>query len=181
MYPVAHIVVASGAAWSVERVVRRLYRRLDRRDRENDSQPKGRSLFDYRFVALGALLPDIIDKPLAWWILADRVEDDHLIAHTLIFALTLALPGIYFARSGDCRLLSVAFGVALHIACDPVLRTPTTLFWPLFGWSFRDTSGNGVPIDLPTLDAIGATVAAVVLLRLWQNGRLRALVQFGQI
>ena len=103
MYPVAHVVVASGAAWTAERVVRRLYRRQGMDTSNEQVNANTGSLFDYRLVALGAWLPDIIDKPLAWWILNDGAYE-HAFAHSLLFAAILTLPGLFFARrgTGDC-------------------------------------------------------------------------------
>jgi hypothetical protein len=89
MYPVAHVAVASGTAWTAERVVWRLFRKGGDSEARGESDVNRMSLFDYRLVALGALLPDIIDKPLAWFILGDRVEDNHLFAHTMLFGLVL--------------------------------------------------------------------------------------------
>jgi hypothetical protein len=182
MYPVAHIVVASGAAWSVERVTDRLFRRRKAAtaiETTEQSPPFG---FDYRFVALGAVLPDIIDKPLAWWFLEGRVEDDHLFAHTLLFALVLALPGLYFARRGNPALLSLAFGVFTHLLCDPVLREPHTMFWPLGGTMFHSTygKGNGLPVNL-ALDFVFGSLGLFVLWRQWRAGYLWELVWWGEL
>jgi len=182
MYPIAHVVVASGAAWGAERIVRRLFRRQPAG--EPNGQPKAStgSLFDYRFVVLGALLPDIIDKPLGWWILNDGAYE-HSFAHSLLFAAILTLPGLFFARRGDRRLLSIGFGDMMHLLCDPVVRAPQILFWPLFGWTFEGAFGYAVPIrvELMTLDAIVAVIAAVVLLRLWYRDRLQGLLQLGRL
>ena len=108
MYPVAHIVVASGAAWSAERAVRRLFR--SRAAAEGAQAAAAGSLFDYRLVAAGSWLPDAIDRPLAWLIIADHVEDDHLLAHTLVFGLVLAVPALYLAWRGQSGLISLTAG-----------------------------------------------------------------------
>jgi hypothetical protein len=182
MYPVAHIVVASGAAWSAERVVWRLFRRATAGAPKESAEANWPSLFDYRLVALGALLPDIIDKPLAWFILAARVEDNHLFAHTMLFGLILALPGLYLARRGNPLLISLACGVITHVLCDPVLREPRSLLWPLYGWTFHSTfgKGNGLPINL-TLDFVLGSLGLIVLWRLWRSGRLWDLALWGEI
>jgi len=182
MYPVAHVVVASGAAWSAERVVRRLFRRQDAGAANGQARAGGGSLFDYRLVALGAWLPDIIDKPLGWWILDDG-SYEHAFAHSLLFAAILTLPGLVVARHGDRRLLSLAFGDVMHLLCDPVMRAPEILFWPLYGWTFDWALGYAIEIhvDWRRQEAVVGAMAAVVLLRLWYRDQLRALLRFGRL
>jgi len=179
MYPVGHIVAATGVAWGAERVARRLFPR--RRLIAQSEQVRTSALFDYRLVALGALLPDLIDKPLGWWILDDGAYEQAF-AHSLLFAAILTLPGLLFARRGDRRLLSLAFGDVMHLLCDPVMRAPEILFWPLYGWSFDWALGYAIPIpvDLMRWDPVFAAIAAVALLRLWHRDRLRGLVVFGR-
>lgn len=179
MYPVAHVVVASGAAWGAERAARRLLRRQEDAP-ERIEAASGDSLFDYRLVALGALLPDIIDKPLGWWVLDDPVFE-HSVAHSLSFAVILGLLG--FLAKGDGRLLSLAFGDVMHLVCDPVMRAPQILFWPLLGWTFETSLGYafGFDYDLMKLDAIAASLAALVFLRLWYRDRMRSLVLLGRL
>ena len=182
MYPVAHVVVASGAAWSVERVARRLFRSGHENQAAEPVGTETGALFDYRLVAVGALLPDLIDKPLAWFILGDRVEDNHLFAHTMLFGLLLGLPGLYLASRGNPVLISLACGVIVHLSCDPVLREPRTLAWPLYGWTFHSThgKGNGLPTNL-TLDFVLGSLGLIVLWRHWRAGRLWDLVLSGEV
>jgi LexA-binding, inner membrane-associated putative hydrolase len=166
----------------VERAVRRFFPPPVPRETGKAAQPSDGSLFDYRFVALGALLPDIIDKPLAWFILGDRVEDNHLFAHTMLFGMLLAVPGLYLASRGNPILISLACGVFTHLFCDPVLREPRTLLWPLYGWTFHSTygKGNGLPVNL-TLDFVLGSLGLLVLWRVWRAGRLWDLALCGEI
>jgi LexA-binding, inner membrane-associated putative hydrolase len=182
MYPAGHIVVAIGVAWGAERVARHLILRRSSIARNNPTAGNAVSLFDYRLVALGAWLPDIIDKPLGWWILEDPAFE-HSIAHSLLFVWILTLPGLILARRGDRRLLSLAFGDAMHVLSDPVMRAPEVFFWPLYGWSFDVRLGYAfeVPIDLLRWDPVFAAFGAVVLLRLWHVDRLRGLVLSGRL
>jgi hypothetical protein len=182
VYPVAHIVVAGGAAWSAERVAWRLFRKGNGASTTPPQEPVRPSLFDYRLVALGALLPDIIDKPLAWFILGDRVEDNHLFGHTMAFGLLLGLPGLYLAWRGNPLLISLACGVIMHLFCDPVLREPRTLAWPLYGDTFHSTygKGNGLPVNL-TLDFVLGSLGLLHLRRLYLDRRLWELALWGRI
>ena len=94
---------------------------------------------DYRLVILGALLPDIIDKPLGQILLADSLDNGRIFAHTLLFFLILLAAGIYrywrFAKTGIV-LLALASGG--HLLLDEMWKNPHTLFWPLHGWSFPE-------------------------------------------
>ena len=93
------------------------------------------------------------------------------------------LPALLLARRGDRRLLSLAFGTAMHVLCDPVMRAPEVFFWPLYGWSFDVRLGYAfdVPFDLLRWDPVFAAFAALVLLRLWHRDRLRGLVLSGRL
>jgi hypothetical protein len=99
------------------------------------------SSVERRAFFLGALLPDLIDKPLFYlpfWLTGRRgdfLSGTHLFAHTLLFLLVLALAA-RLTRWLPVRALAI--GVATHFVLDVVglsmgLRT---LLWPLFGWHF---------------------------------------------
>jgi LexA-binding, inner membrane-associated putative hydrolase len=173
MYPIAHVVVACGAAYVAEQALRQRQARA----RHTETAVGG---FDYRLVALGALLPDIIDKPLAWFLLFDRVEDDHLLAHTLIFGIVLAVAGLILASRGDWRLASIAFGVLLHRLCDPIWPELSTVLWPLYGWNFEH-SESVYFAAYAVLEVLATAVLVVVLRRLWLRDRLSALISDGRI
>jgi len=118
MYPVTHVCIAIGAAKAGERLL-----------------PEGLRPADHRFAAVGGLLPDLIDKPLAWF-LVPSIPDDHFLAHTLWFPLLLLAAGLVLAaRATDTRLLLLGVGALTHIVFDPVAGDPHKLFWPLFGTS----------------------------------------------
>jgi hypothetical protein len=46
---------------------------------------------NYLFVALGAILPDLIDKPIGRILLGESVANGRLFGHTLLFILLLKL------------------------------------------------------------------------------------------
>jgi LexA-binding, inner membrane-associated putative hydrolase len=180
LYPVGHIVAATGAAWGAERVARRFVPGLRTSAANEQAAPSDASLFDYRLVALGAWLPDIVDKPLGWWILDDP-QFEHSFAHSLLFVWVLTLPALFLARRGDRRLLSLAFGAGMHILCDPVTRAPEVFFWPLYGWSFDVRLGYAIeiPFRWRQQEMLAASIAAIVLLYLWYRGRLWGLLRYG--
>jgi hypothetical protein len=97
-----------------------------------------------RAFFLGALLPDLIDKPLFYipfWLTSGRdaaaglLSGTHLFAHTGLFLMTLVIAAL-ITRSLPLR--AVAIGVATHLVLDCVGLSMRlgTLLWPLFGWHF---------------------------------------------
>jgi hypothetical protein len=105
------------------------------------SFPAGWLPFDYRFAALGGILPDLIDKPIGWFLMPS-LPDDHLWGHSLWLPAVLIGLGLLFGRRfGDARLLLLGLGTLTHLIVDPVNAHPRTLFWPLFGTPFPDVRG----------------------------------------
>lgn len=96
------------------------------------------------WIAVGALLPDFIDKPLGRIILAETIGSGRIFAHTLLFVLLLGLAGYYLNSKGKPELLIIAGASFCHLLEDQMWNTPKVLFWPLLGWRFpKDTiSGN---------------------------------------
>jgi hypothetical protein len=99
---------------------------------------------DKRMFFVGALLPDLIDKPLYYipaWLTgkhgaaAGILSGTHLFAHTGLFLLVLAIAGLA-TRSRPLRALAI--GVTTHLVLDFVGLSMNlrTLLWPLFGWRF---------------------------------------------
>jgi len=84
---------------------------------------------DLAFLALGSMLPDIIDKPLGL-IAFGSPSMGRTFAHTLLFLLLLAALSFY---SRDIRLFSLSWGVLVHLALDSMWNSPVTLLWPLLG------------------------------------------------
>ncbi len=81
---------------------------------------------DYRIVFIGALLPDMIDKPLGMIILP--FHNGRIFAHTLLFALILLFLSL---KKSEFSFLSIA--VLLHLAEDEMWLEPRTLLYPLYG------------------------------------------------
>lgn len=92
---------------------------------------------DYRLVLLGAVLPDIIDKPLGGIIFKDALGSGRAFAHTLLFLLLLVLAGVIVQwKWRKTWLLILAGGDFVHLLLDKIWLLPETLFWPVYGWSF---------------------------------------------
>ena len=147
MYPVTHMTIAAGSVWLGARIWRRFY--PGRRVIAGDLRAGGTRAFDfdYRIVAFGALLPDLIDKPLKWYLFPDSLPDSHVYGHTLLLSAILIALGMVFAwRRGDTRLLGLGLGCLTHPLVDPVILYPGTLFWPALGTTFPDAESH-IPVQ----------------------------------
>ncbi|AKB78674.1 hypothetical protein MSHOH_2191 [Methanosarcina horonobensis HB-1 = JCM 15518] len=103
--------------------------------------PRLRTVIDPRYLAVGAILPDLIDKPIGEVIFASTFASGRIVGHTLLFSLLLFLTALYiYDKRRDIRGLSLASGSFLHLFEDEMLLNPQTFFWPLFGWSFSRTT-----------------------------------------
>jgi len=146
MYPVAHATIAVAAVKAGERFLPARWQPLD-----------------YRFAAFGALLPDLIDKPLKWFLIPS-LPDDHLWGHTFWLSAILIGAGLLLTlRRSDSRVLLVGFGALTHLIFDPVATDARTLFWPLFGSTFQQARGYWFdsPVPGPVIDAL--LIAALLI------------------
>lgn len=92
---------------------------------------------DYRLVALGSMLPDIIDKPLGGLILGDYLGNGRIYCHTFIFLLPLFVLGmIFWYQFKKPVFLILAGGSLVHQVLDSMWLYPETLLWPAYGLSF---------------------------------------------
>jgi membrane-bound metal-dependent hydrolase YbcI (DUF457 family) len=96
---------------------------------------------DLRFLAFGAVLPDVIDTPIgfSFWPAFASVR---LASHSLLFGTLIMVVVVAATRRGRPRKrwMLVAVGVLIHLVLDGMWRTPTTLWWPFLGWGFAATS-----------------------------------------
>jgi hypothetical protein len=116
------------------------------------------SALEKRAFFLGALLPDLIDKPLFYipfWLTGRRdaagiLSGTHLFAHTGLFLLALVVAA-WITRSAPVR--AVAIGVATHFVLDCVGLSMGlgTLLWPLFGWHFPAYPFRNLGMHLRTI------------------------------
>ncbi len=96
--------------------------------------------FDIRFLIIGALLPDIIDKPFGYLLLGNG----RIFCHTLLFLILITLGGYYLYRQyRRTPLFALSFGVFMHLVLDKMWIEPETLFWPLYGFAFVRANDEG--------------------------------------
>ena len=95
---------------------------------------------DLRYLAFGALLPDLIDLPIGvvGWTTFGSVR---LAAHSILFGSVVMVLVLVFTRRGPVRKqwMLLAVGVLLHLLLDAMWQQPETLWWPFLGWEFSDT------------------------------------------
>jgi inner membrane protein len=78
-------------------------------------------------VALGSMLPDIIDKPLGC-VIFGSAYNGRIYAHTLLFLIVLMFLAIF-----NPKVAWLAGGDLAHLCLDQMWSSPTILLWPLLG------------------------------------------------
>lgn len=95
---------------------------------------------DLRFLALGAILPDLIDTPIGIvaWSSNGAVR---LVSHGILFGSLVMVAVLIFTRRGPARKrwMLLATGVLLHLLLDAMWNLPETLWWPFLGTEFSAT------------------------------------------
>ncbi|MDD5311771.1 MAG: metal-dependent hydrolase [Dehalococcoidia bacterium] len=99
---------------------------------------------DYRFILLGSILPDLIDKPIGSVIFTQAFNNARIFAHTLLFLFVAIVIGFVVFRIqkklwGYC----IAFGIFTHLVLDAMWLEPVTLFWPFLGFTFNQYQEMG--------------------------------------
>lgn len=149
---------------------------------------------DYRLVALCAALPDLIDKPLATFVMTESNA-------ALLFGHTALLhSGIWLAAAATGRLsqwLPYLLAFSGHLVADRMWSFRHTLLWPLRGWRFHQWQHVGSPEAivraylkivqqeplLLTFEVVGAGLLAWFVLDrdLWQRDKLAAFIATGKV
>ena len=84
------------------------------------------------FCALGAVLPDLIDKPLGHILLGGSLNSGRIFGHGLLFLALLLVAGIILMRRRQSfALLAVAAGTLSHQVLDAMWAIPVTWYFPL--------------------------------------------------
>ena len=123
--------------------------------------------FDYRVLALGAVIPDVIDICTggAWAM------------HSVLAPITALTVVMVTARRGSVRRrrwLALPIGMFLHLVFDGAFNNTKNFWWPLAGFSFN---GKSVPsFDRMGLNIILEVAGAVMLLWAWKVNNLASPV-----
>lgn len=89
------------------------------------------SRFDYRWLLVGALVPDVIDAPFG----GARVAHGVVGSVGLLVVVMLATVG---RRPVRRRLLALPIGTFLHLVFDGAFTNTKVFWWPFGGTSFGD-------------------------------------------
>ncbi|HEY50428.1 MAG TPA: metal-dependent hydrolase [Dehalococcoidia bacterium] len=95
---------------------------------------------DIRFLLVGSMLPDIIDKPVGIFLFQETYSNGRIFSHTLLFLILLMVAGLFIrGYSGKTWGLALSIGTVFHLLLDKMWQTPKTLFWPILGFGFEKT------------------------------------------
>lgn len=134
---------------------------------------------DYRLVAGGALLPDMVDVLLG----GPRY------LHSLLFSVVLlaaVMVGTRGRRGVRRRLLALPIGTFLHLVLDAMWARTKVFWWPAFGLALP---GGGLPgLSRPGAVLVAQEVAGAVALAWWwrrfrlaEPDRRRRFVRTGRL
>lgn len=86
---------------------------------------------DYRFVMVGSILPDLIDKPLAILFLIGHAQSFRFLAHTLTFYTILIFLGILrFIIKSRTNILILGICSFIHTILDLSWVFPKIYLYP---------------------------------------------------
>lgn len=150
---------------------------------------------DLRWLAVGSLLPDLVDKPIGAWLFHSTFETDRVYAHTLLFTVVLLAAVMFATRRGTDRRrawLGLPIGALLHLVLDGQWSNPEGFWWPFLGLDFplrADSQLGALIVDTITDPWIIAAeiVGAVYLIALYRRAGLtdranrRSFVRTGRL
>lgn len=132
---------------------------------------------DLRWVALGSILPDLIDKPIGSVLFHDQLGSHRLAAHAMVFpVLLLGVVMLVTRRERPERkaLIGVVIGALFHLVLDAAWADPEVFWWPFLGFEFPEIPDSAL---LPLLRAmvtnpmvwVGEAIGLAYLIYLWRR------------
>lgn len=95
-------------------------------------------------AVLGAVLPDLIDKPLGHILLAGTLGYGRIYFHGLTILFLIVIAGlVLYSYRRRIELFALAAGMASHQFFDGMWRHPVEWFWPFLG----PLQNHGYPED----------------------------------
>jgi membrane-bound metal-dependent hydrolase YbcI (DUF457 family) len=84
--------------------------------------------------AVGAVLPDLIDKPVGFVIFGGVIDNGRIWCHSLIFAAIVLVAGLLIWKYWRTPVLvAAATGILSHQILDLMWRQPATWYYPVLG------------------------------------------------
>lgn len=174
-----HLGITTGIVKAYEKLV---YKKA------TDNKP----IIDYRYVLIGSVLPDIIDKPIGAFLFRSTFHNSRIFAHTLMFIILLLLIGeFYFITKEKNSILLLGVSSLIHLILDSMWLYPKILFWPYFGLKFpARTEGDWIKEDFVHLissrtyllpEFIGFIIIAYYFINLIKNKEVRTFISQGKL
>lgn len=121
------------------------------------------------FVAIGSVLPDIIDKPLGYIILGSTLDNGKVFYHSLIIVLLFFFTGLLVWKYYQSHsFLFTALGVFLHQILDLMWKYPVNWYYPLLGpyqtGTHKDYFKNAIVAELTSVTEWIFFIAILVIL-----------------
>lgn len=119
--------------------------------------------FDYRVLALGALVPDIIDG----------ITGGAWIMHSVVTSVVILAVVMAVARRGSVRRrrwLALPIGTFFHLVFDGAFNNTQLFWWPFGGLSFNNA--NIPSLDRLALNVVFEIAGAAMLMWLWRTNNL---------
>ncbi len=153
----------------------------------------GRRRVDFRYILIGAVVPDLLDGMLHLVGIYDGPAG-RWIAHSLAASLAVAVV-ILLGFSGERRLsvFGLFVGWLLHLVGDGMWSAPETFLWPAFGTGFSTSpvepySWTLLTDPLAHLSTWGGELVGLAILwwfyvafRLGEDDRLRRFAKDGYL
>ncbi len=141
---------------------------------------------DIRFLLIGSLLPDIIDKPIGVYFFRETFSNGRIFFHTLLFLISITIIGFIIKKySGKTWGLALSFGTLFHLILDEMWLTPQTLLWPLYGFGFDKYEITNWLVNIlhgllekPKLYVPEIIGFVVLVLFIWELLHRRAIIKF---
>lgn len=85
-------------------------------------------------LAVGSVLPDLIDKPLGHILFAETIGNGRIIGHSLVFLATILMIAVLLWKyRGSLLFFGLGIGVLIHQVLDSMWEIQATWYYPLFG------------------------------------------------
>lgn len=153
MFIFEHLGVTVGAVWVIQQAASYAKRSVLHRkpsyaginnsspspSKASPNQPSRVKWLDYRFLALGSILPDMIDKTFGVVFLGNGRGFSHSLVLTLVL---LAIGVLLYKMRKSPILVSISLAWFIHLWCDAMWLNQSSFLWPMLGWNLPTSNTN---------------------------------------